>query len=148
MSRTVTCFGLLAVLLAGCAIKVTEPKSASQARNAAQAELRRKSEANLRELGQAYLLALASAPPKNIEDLKAHMQQADQGLVSPRDQQPYETVWGVDPDRLPDPANETALAWEKSADADGSRCVLLADCRTVVYMNEELFRTTTKAKTR
>lgn len=136
------------MLLAGCAIKVTEPKSAAQARNAAQAELRRKSEANLREIGQAYHLALANAPPKNAEDLKAHMQQSDQVFVSPRDQLPYEIVWSVDPDRLPDPATETMLAWEKSADSDGSRCVLLADCRTVVYMNEELFRTTTKAKAR
>jgi hypothetical protein len=80
----------------------------------------------LRILGEAYRdhLAHAKNPPK-----AADLTYITDDLTSARDNEPFVVTWGVDLGKVPDGAG-ALLAWEKTADADGSRCVLLADGRT------------------
>lgn len=59
--------------------------------------------------------------------------------TSDRDDQPFEIVWGVDLNKLPNGGTGHRLAWEKVGAADGTRCVLLADGRTAKVMTATEF---------
>jgi hypothetical protein len=89
----------------------------------------------LRILGEAYRdhLAHAKKPPR-ADDL-AYI---TDDLNSARDNEPFVIAWGVDLTRLKDAAG-TLLAWEKTADADGSRCALMADGKMAKVMTAAEF---------
>lgn len=81
----------------------------------------------LRTLGEAYRAHLTHAKkPPRAADLAGVFGD----LTSARDNEPFEIVWGVDLGKLPDGGSGMRLAWEKTAAADGSRCVLMADGKT------------------
>ena len=81
----------------------------------------------LRILGEIYRDHLGNRKklpqPADLADVAGDM-------VSARDNQPFEIVWGVDLAKLPNGGTGYRLAWEKTGAADGSRCVLLADAKT------------------
>jgi hypothetical protein len=80
----------------------------------------------LRILGEAYRdhLAHAKKPPR-----AADLAYITDDLTSARDNEPFVVTWGVDLGKVPN-GGGTLLAWEKTADADGSRCGLMADGKT------------------
>lgn len=124
MSCNLLCL-IAALLLSSCQPKAEqeEPQGSSKRRP----DLRIASQNNLRQIGIAYLNACSQdRPPANVEELKAHLD-GPAVLQSPRDQQPYEIVWGVDLTRLPDGGAGILLAWEKTGDKEGGRCVLLGN---------------------
>jgi hypothetical protein len=95
----------------------------------------------LRILGEAYRdhLAHAKKPPQpaDLADITAD-------LASARDNEPFVITWGVDLGKVPNGAG-TPLAWEKTADADGSRCVLMADGKTAKAVTAAEFAALPKA---
>jgi hypothetical protein len=141
-----------ALLVWGCKSKVEMP-FASSATSAAPgggpnyaADLQRqKTLATLRALGLAYLSCLTTAPPRDENDLKGFLEGPAKELRSARDQQPLVVCYGVDPSRLPDGASATLIAWEKTADNQGGRCVLYADGRSA-YLSRSDFEAAKKAK--
>jgi hypothetical protein len=108
-------------------------------------DLRLKAQNDLRNIGRAYSIVSISHPPHGWDDLKEGME-GHTPLSSPRDKQPYQVVWGVNISNLQSASGETLLAWEQTADADGGRCVLMADCQSVKYVKEEEFQKLEKAK--
>ncbi|MER3416478.1 MAG: hypothetical protein C4297_09740 [Gemmataceae bacterium] len=106
-------------------------------------QMRLVSQNNLRNIGIAYMIAAQTGPVMGPADLGS-----DVKLVCPRDNQPYEIIWGVDVTRLPSGGRHLLLAWEKTPDADGGRCVLMADCTTVSYMTAQEFATAPRAQGR
>ena len=62
-----------------------------------------------------------------------------------RDGEPFVILWGVDLARLPDGAG-VLLAWEAKGDADGSRCVLMADGETTKVVTATEFEKLPKAR--
>jgi hypothetical protein len=137
MLRTLLCFAAAAVVAAGCAIKQDEQQS--QTKPDVGPAPRELSERNLQEIARAYREALKKSPPQNAEELRVYLKRGGEELISPRDQQPYEFNWGIDPSQLPQGGFGRLLAWEQTASEDGFRCTLLADCMSVVYANEVLF---------
>jgi hypothetical protein len=113
---------LLLVAATGCGGSKTPPKGGDIPR----VDLRVKSHANLQQIKFAYLTALTTSPPRNLDDLKAQLEGGDRMLTSPVDNQPYEIVYGVDPAKLQTPTSETLLVWEKTGDKDGNRNILTA----------------------
>jgi hypothetical protein len=111
-------------------------------------DLRVKSQNNLKQIGIGYSIALTTGAPRSIDDLKASLEGADKLLASPVDEQPYEIVWGVEPSQVPTGSSETLLAWEKTGDKNGSRNVLMADCKTVRLVSAAEFEKLPKAKGR
>jgi hypothetical protein len=111
-------------------------------------DLRVKSQNNLKQIGIGYSIALTTGAPRNIDDLKANLEGADKLLTSPVDEQPYEIVWGVEPSQVPTGSSETLLAWERTGDKNGSRNVLMADCKTVRPVSAAEFEKLPKAKGR
>lgn len=97
----------------------------------------------LRILGEAYRghLAAARKPPA-----AADLAYVTGDLASARDNESFVIAWGVDPARLADGGTGTLLAWEKTADADGSRCVLMADGKTAKRLTAAEFDALPKAK--
>jgi len=96
----------------------------------------------LRMVGEAYRFHLTyEKKPPQAADF------ADEAgdWKSQRDGEPLVVVWGVDPARLPDGGAKALLAWEKTADADGSRCVLLADGKTAKVVTAAEFTALPKA---
>jgi len=95
----------------------------------------------LRILGEAYgeHLAHAKKPPQ-----PADLAYITDDLNSGRDNEPFVITWGVDLGKVKDGAG-TLLAWEKSADADGSRCVLMADGKTARAVTAAEFAALPKA---
>ncbi|HMP02572.1 MAG TPA: hypothetical protein PKD86_02740 [Gemmatales bacterium] len=145
---------MAAGLLGGCQKKISAPSDAggtevpaqvAGGRNYAEDMQRQKSLAALRSIGIAYMACLTSAPPRDANDLKAYLEGPTRNLVSPRDQQPFVICYGVNPSHLPQPAGETLIAWEATADSMGGRCGLYADGRAV-YLPSSEFDQATKAK--
>lgn len=94
------------------------------------------------KIGGEYRMALASGkPPKDKSEFETP-------LKTKRDfvDHEVEILFGVDPTKLEDNGTKHLLAWEKEPDANGGRMVLMADCVTVDYLNEEQFKNTPKAK--
>jgi len=133
---------LLVAVTGGCSPKVSEPAAGAAI---PRLDLRLKAQNDLRNIGRAYAMAAISHLPRNWDDLKESME-GHTPLSSPRDKQPYEVVWGVDAGKLQTPSTETLLAWEQTADADGGRCVLMADCQSAKYVKDEEFQKLPKAK--
>jgi hypothetical protein len=81
----------------------------------------------LRILGEAYRdhLKFEEKPPR-----AADLAYITDDLNSGRDNEPFVVTWGVDPAKLPNGGAGALLAWETTGDADGSRCVLMADGKT------------------
>lgn len=65
---------------------------------------------------------------------------------SSRDDKPFVIVWGVDLAKLPGGGAGHVLAWEQTADAAGTRCVLLADGKTAKAIPDDEFQKLPKAK--
>jgi hypothetical protein len=108
---------------------------------------RTKAMSQLRNIGLAYAAALASGrPPKNLDDLKEWTESNQAIFQAPRDRQPFEIAWSVDPGKLTSPSTETLLAWEKTADDSGGRCALMADCSTVKHLTRDEFDKAPRAK--
>ena len=96
----------------------------------------------LRMVGEAYRdhLRYAKKPPQAADFT------AEAGdWKSQRDNEPFVIVWGVDLGKLPGGGAGLALAWEKTGDKDGSRCVLLADGKTAKVVTAAEFDTLPKA---
>jgi hypothetical protein len=64
---------------------------------------------------------------------------------SRRDGQPFVIQWGVDLTKLASGVN-MLLAWEAKGDADGSRCVLMADGETTKVVTAGEFEGSAKVK--
>ncbi len=98
----------------------------------------------LLDIGRAYRMAIASngKPPKNADELGADRLKTRREGVD----HPIEVLYGVDSSKLEDNGSKHLLAWEKTPDAGGGRVVLMADCITVSYVNEEAFQKMPKAK--
>jgi|GEM_PF-7068388 len=127
MSRIALLLLLLLSVALGCGGKKPAPPAAKSGEGAIpRVDLRTRSQANLRQLSQAYQLALTTSPPRNVDDLKAQLEGGDRILISPVDEQPYEIVFGVDPSKLASNSQETLLIWEKVGDKDGNRNVVTA----------------------
>jgi len=96
----------------------------------------------LKLVGQAYRRHLAEekVPPK-AED---YSDGADVWRSS-RDRQTFVIQWGVDLTKLPDGGRAMLLAWEQTAAADGSRCVLMADGETAKVVTADEFEKLPKA---
>jgi hypothetical protein len=96
-------------------------------------DLRVKTLNNLRQLGLAYRNAAILGPVTGPGSLGREMAGV---LRSPRDEQPFEVVWRFDPGRAAgEDLSGLVLAWEKTADAEGGRCVLFADCATARHLS-------------
>lgn len=98
----------------------------------------------LLNIGQAYRMAIAAngKPPKNADDLGVDRLKTRRDGVDHE----IEVLYGVDPSKLEDHGSKHPLAWEKTPDASGGRIVLMADCVTVSYVNDEAFHKMPKAK--
>lgn len=95
----------------------------------------------LRILGEAYRdhVDRAKKPPQ-----AADLAYITADLTSVRDNEPFVITWGVDPGKVKDGAG-TLLAWETTAAADGSRCVLMADGKTAKAVTAAEFAALPKA---
>jgi hypothetical protein len=94
------------------------------------------------KIGVEYRMALATGkPPKDKSEFETP-------LKTKRDLVDREVVllYGVDPTKLDENGSKHMLAWEKDPDSSGGRMVLMADCVTVNYLNEEQFKNTPRAK--
>jgi len=89
----------------------------------------------LRVIGRAYRrhLTETKTPPveKDFVELPSWR--------SPRDDRPFEILWGVDLDKVPN-ASSTLLAWEHSVDESLARCALMADGTTTVLNQAEFVK--------
>lgn len=96
----------------------------------------------LRILGEAYRVHLThdKKPPR-----AADLADVLGDVTSARDKEPFEVVWGVDPAKLPNGGTGHRLAWEATAAADGSRCLLLADAKTAKVVTATEFEALPKA---
>jgi hypothetical protein len=95
----------------------------------------------LRNIAVSYLAAsVGGSPPRNMEELGVE----GRWQKSPRDKEPFEIIYGVNTSQQD--AGKFLLAWEKTADKDGGRCVLMADCKTIGYLKDEEFKNTPRAK--
>lgn len=106
-----------------------------QATSAAPLDLRNQSMLKLRKIGIAYYQALAmgegffnslvgGAPPTGLDDLLPYLDESRATLVSSRDGQPFVILWNIRPIQQRTGLQQTVLAWEATADAEGGRCVL------------------------
>jgi hypothetical protein len=138
--RSAFCSAWAAVLLAGCAVKPPADTARETPRTDPRLQMRDQAVERLRELGRAYAAALKTAPPQGPDDLRVHLKSPEETLFSPRDREPFEVLWGVDPRQFPQDGLQRMIAWEKTSDDDGYRVALLADCEMVIHMNEELFK--------
>jgi type II secretory pathway pseudopilin PulG len=95
----------------------------------------------LRVIGRAYRrhLTVTKTPPveKDFAELLPSWR-------SPRDDRPFEILWGVDLDKVPNPSS-TLLAWEHSVDETFIRCALMVDGTTLV-LNQGEFEKLPRAK--
>lgn len=113
---------------------------------------REKEMARIKTNGTLSLMRIAGeAYRSHLKTEKAPPQATDfAGLTdlwqSSRDEKPFEFAWGVDLAKLPDGGTGHVLAWEQTADADGSRCVLLADGKTAKVVTGDEFQKLPKAK--
>jgi hypothetical protein len=87
----------------------------------------------LRVIGRAYR--------RHLTETKAPPVEKDFAVLllswrSPRDDRPFEILWGIDLDKVPNPSN-TLLAWEHSVDENFARCALMADGTTLVLKQGE-----------
>lgn len=137
---------LLVLLLAGCGSEAKKPDEDDRSiyGKARDRSLEMVSRKYLQQIGMAYQMASISGSVRRQEDLKAHLDGGDKILISPRDKQPYEIVLGVNPGQIANSA-ETLLAWEKTADEIGGRCVLFANFQAS-YLSKDEFDRATKAK--
>jgi hypothetical protein len=140
--RLTALFLALGLLAPGCAKDPPEPGGANASRRI---DFSAKTRNHLTNLGRAYEIAVITRPPKNWDDLKEGME-GHVPLKSPRDEQPYEVIWGFNPGQVTTPSHETLLAWERTSDPGGGRYVLMADFHTVSYLQDEEFQKATKAK--
>ena len=137
---------LFVLAVAGCAGQQAEPGGKAGG-GAAGLKERAAAMGQLKNIGYAYAMAVASGrPPKNLDELKEWSESNQAIFKAARDQQPFEIVWNVDPGKLATPTTETLLAWEKTADEKGGRCVLMADCSTVVRLSKDAFDSAPRAK--
>lgn len=96
----------------------------------------------LLKIGVEYRMALATGkPPKSKAEFETPLK-TKRDLVD----REVEVLYGVDPTKMEDKGSKHMLAWEKEPDSSGGRMVLMADCVTVNYLNEEQFKNTPKAK--
>lgn len=104
--------------------------------------------ARLKNLGLTYkMAAIGGRTPKSFDDLLEHTEKQPGMFQSARDKKEFEVVWGVNLNNIQD-STTTLLAWEKTADPNGGRCVLMADCSTAQYLNKEEFDKAPRAKGR
>lgn len=87
----------------------------------------------LRVIGRAYR--------RHLNDIKTPPSEKDFAELlpawrSPRDDRPFEIIWGIDLEKVANPSN-TLLAWEHSVDENFARCVLMVDGTTLVLKQEE-----------
>lgn len=104
--------------------------------------------ARLKNLGFTY--QMASRPPRGFNDLLENTEQQPGMFQSARDKQQFEVVWGVNMSNASTTGGggNALLAWEKTPAPDGGRCVLMANCSTVQYLNKEEFEKAPRAKGR
>lgn len=93
----------------------------------------RETQDSLRIIGNAYRKHLEQAQAPPIEQDFAELIPQ---WRSPRDDRPFEIIWGVDLKKVPDPGN-TLLAWEHSVDENFARCVLMVDGTTLILKQAE-----------
>jgi hypothetical protein len=98
----------------------------------------------LRDMGVAYINASTTGrPPRSFDDLLEHTERQPKQFLSVRDEQQFEVVWGVNLNNAPN----AILAWEKTADVEGGRCVLMVS-GAAQYLTKEDWDRTPKAKGR
>jgi hypothetical protein len=141
----------LCLLLAGCGGKEEpEPSPASAARGAPRGGAAQrvrgqvedvKTVARLKNLYLTYqMAAIGGRPPRSFDDLLEHTEKVSGMFQSARDKQEFEVAWGTDLSQ----ASGAMLAWEKTADSNGGRCVLTAN-GSATYLSKEEFEKTPKA---
>ena len=97
----------------------------------------------LRLVGKAYREHLAEEKKPPAEADFAGLKDV---WTSNRDDKPFAFAFGADLTKLPDGGIGHVLAWEQTADAEGNRCVLLADGKTAKAMPDAEFQKLPKAK--
>ena len=132
----------LTVMLLGCGDGHSSQAPAVGGGGIPRPDQRVQMQSNLKQIGLAYKTAAIGATVRGPDDLGKDLTPL---LKSPRDDEPLEIVWKVDPSRVQD-AGKTRLAWEKTGDRDKGRWVLMADCSTVQYLTEAEFAKTPAAK--
>jgi hypothetical protein len=145
--RRVLVFCLLAACVAslvGCGARNGGERTEPKAPGVIAADKRLLTQSNLRAIGEAYL---RESQTGWVSGPKALGSDVGPALKSARDEKPFEIVWNfkrVDP-TIP-AGSKVLLAWEKTADAQGGRFVLLANFATVEYLFEKEFKRAIKAK--
>jgi len=97
----------------------------------------------LKLVGEAYREHLAA---EKMPPAEADFAELKNSWTSRRDDKPFVIMWGVDLAKMPDGGIGHVLAWEQTADADGNRCVLLADGKTAKVLPDAEFQKLPKAK--
>jgi hypothetical protein len=93
-------------------------------------------QSQLRLVGRAYRRHLvADKVPPREEDLRDIIDVCR----SQRNGEPFVILWGVDLTALPGGGVGMLLAWEQTADKNGTRCVLMADGMTTKVVSDEEF---------
>lgn len=97
----------------------------------------------LQLLGESLvrMRAVKNAPPQ-AKDFEG----TSSTWISSRDDKPFVVLWEIDPAKLPNGGSGTLLAWESTTDNEGGRYVLMADEKTVKYMQNEEFEKTPRAR--
>jgi hypothetical protein len=93
-------------------------------------------------LGYAYREAVTRTGrlPKNIDDIRPIMSETsvtNESLVSPRDGQPFEVVWGTACIVMPEPNQNPSLLIHESVGKNGTRYVLWNFGTTEILSDEE-----------
>jgi hypothetical protein len=125
----------LAMGMLGCGVTTPNPKRMID---------RSKVENDLTQIGLAYIMCSNDNPPRKIEDLMPYLDNNAKIEKLLRDGQVV-VIWGVRPGQLQD-SGGSILAYEKDADDQGTRYVLMADMKTVKAMSDAEFQKAPKAK--
>jgi len=128
---------LLAIVMLACGGSGTMP-------NLKRVSERPKVQNQLQQIGIAYRNCAITAPPRKIEELMPFLENDAKTEKLLRDGT-IVVIWGVVIDLVAN-GSETILAYEKDADEQGTRYVLMANCSTVKAMSNDEFQKAPKAK--
>jgi hypothetical protein len=131
--KGIVLFGLGLGIL-GCGVNMPNPKRLIE---------RAKVENDLTQIGLAYMNCSNENPPRRIEDLMPYLDNNAKIEKLLRDGTVV-VFWGVRPGQVQNAAG-TILAYEKDADDQGNRYVLMADMKTVKAMPDAEFQRAPKS---
>ena len=142
MRRTALLITCLVVVSIGCGGRATVVNPTGKG-GMARAIDRTKVIGQLRQIGTAYFQSSIDGAPKGPDDLLPNLENNPTFAKLLKDGD-IVVFWGVRTQNVQSPG-QTVLAYEKDADENGSRYVLMADCASVKAMSEQEFKSAPKA---